>query len=149
MLAKAVADEAVAAKTTEETTTKMVADEAAVKSTAHEAMVKVVDQGAAGAQATAKSAGSGSSSSPAPVVGTNRATAVGGSTPSSKQFRYAWKPRYAEQLLSCFFLFISLHLHYILLEFFAIQRTSLWQDASSRQVQDRECSQFRSSPRCS
>jgi hypothetical protein len=61
------------------------------------------------AKTIVESVGSGSSSSPAPTAGSKRAAALGSSTPPSKQFRYAWKPRYAEQLCSRPILFIYLY----------------------------------------
>jgi hypothetical protein len=91
----------------------MAVDEAAAKTAAGEAAMKIADQGAAGVKATVESVGSGSGSSPTPAVGTKRAVASGGSTPPSKWFCCAWKPRYAEQLLSLFFLFIYTRLHCI------------------------------------
>jgi hypothetical protein len=38
----------------------------------------------------------GYDSSPVPRAGSKRAATLGGSTPPSKQFRYAWRPRYVE-----------------------------------------------------
>jgi hypothetical protein len=102
LAAKMAADEAAVAKVVEEAVVKMVTDEATTK---------IADHGAAWVKATMKSVGS--DSSPAPAVGTKRAAAPGGSTPPSKQFHCTWKPRYAEQLLSRFFLFIYIHSYYI------------------------------------
>jgi hypothetical protein len=58
---------------------------------------------------------SGSGSSPALVMGSKRAAMSGGSTPPSKWFCCAWKPRYAEQLCSHPLLFF--YLYYISLIF--------------------------------
>jgi hypothetical protein len=90
----------------DEATVKTVADEATTKST-----VKTTDLRVVGMKATMKSAGSGPS--PAPAVGTMRAVTSSGSTPPSKRFLCAWKPWYAEQLLSHFVLFVSIHLQCI------------------------------------
>jgi hypothetical protein len=115
-VSKAV-EEVVTAKVAEEAVEKMVADEATVKTMADEAttksIVKTADLGAVGMKATMKSAGSGSGPSPALAVGTMRAAASSGSTPPSKRFLCAWKPWYAEQLLSHFVLFVSIHLQCI------------------------------------
>jgi hypothetical protein len=64
-------------------------DEAVVKVAADAAAMKAADQGAAAAKTTVGSVGYGSGSYPAPVVGSKRADALGGSTPPSKQFRCA------------------------------------------------------------
>jgi hypothetical protein len=61
------------------------------------------------AKTTMGSVVSGSGSSPASSVGSKRAAALGGSTPPSKRFHAAWKPRYAEQLCSRLILFIYLY----------------------------------------
>jgi hypothetical protein len=84
--ASATVEKAAEVRATEEATMVKAAEEAVASKVAEEAAVK----------ATTESASSRS-----------------GSSPPSKWFRYAWKPWYAEQLLSRFFLFISIHLHCI------------------------------------
>jgi hypothetical protein len=95
---------ATAARVVEEATMKTTMDEAIPRSAANEAttdratmneaVVEMADQGAAGANAIAGSAGFGSS--PAPTAGAKRAAASGGSTPPSKWFHGSWRPQYVE-----------------------------------------------------
>jgi hypothetical protein len=99
-MAEVAADKVVATKVAKEAVAKAVVDvDAAVMMTA--------DKGAAAGKTTMESVGSGSS--PASTAGSKRAVAPGGSTPPSKWFRCAWKPRYAEELCSRPLVFIYLY----------------------------------------
>jgi hypothetical protein len=85
------------------------AKEAVVKASVDVAAMKTADQGATAMKTIVGSVGSGSGSSPAPAVGSKRATALIISTPPSKRFCHAWKPQYAEQLCSHLLLFFYLY----------------------------------------
>jgi membrane protein involved in colicin uptake len=107
---KATADKAMVAKVAGDKVVVMKAIEGAMaKAAVDAAAMKTVDQGAVVAKTSMELVGSGSGSSRAPVVGSKRVAALGGSTPPSKWFYYTWKPQYAEQLCSCLLLVIYLY----------------------------------------
>jgi membrane protein involved in colicin uptake len=91
---KATTDKAVAEKvaTDKAVVNKVTADKAlamkvvVAKAAIDVAMTNTASQGAAAVRSTVRSMGSGSGSSPVPVVGFKRAAAPGGSTPPSKRF---------------------------------------------------------------
>jgi membrane protein involved in colicin uptake len=107
---KVAADKATTEKVdVDKATVTKAAEEAVARATVDAAAMKTADQGAAVMKSTMELVGFSSGPSPAPAVGFKRAATPGGSTPSSKWFRYTWKPRYAEQLCSHPLLFIYLY----------------------------------------
>jgi hypothetical protein len=134
------AKEAVAKKTTADVTTvnkfiddadaRVVAEDSSIKAaTIEKAAKESATREAANMEATKKAAeeSSGSGSSPAPGVGSKRAATSGCSTPPSKQFRSAWKPRYAEHLCN----HLSFHLFALyLIGIFVVQCAYHWYNGS-------------------
>jgi membrane protein involved in colicin uptake len=107
---KVAADKATTVKVdVDKATVTKATEEAVARATVDAAAMKTADQGAAVMKSTMELVGFSSGPSPAPAVGFKRAATPGGSTPSSKWFRYTWKPQYAEQLCSHPLLFIYLY----------------------------------------